>query len=208
MHSSIRHKVISKLGSVKGRSADEAAVAKLGRSFTLGTTIVTVCLMKIDIRPIKISDVESYHRVVDVVAQERRYLPALQAPPIESTLEFVRKNVETGQSQLVAVSDDAVVGWCDILKRTEPIRSHVGVVGMGLLPAYRGRGLGYRLLADTLVDAKRHRFHRIELKVRATNSRAIRLYESTGFRHEGTLSDDVFLDGKFDSTHCMAFFPL
>ena len=163
--------------------------------------------MQVLIRPIKNADVESFHGVVDRVARERRYLPALEAPPIESTIAFVRENIESGQSQFVAVDGNAVVGWCDILKRTGPIRSHVGVVGMGLLPEYRGYGFGRRLLVATLFDARRHGFRRIELTVRASNTRAIKLYESLGFLDEGLRKDDVLLDEEFDSTCCMALFP-
>lgn len=46
--------------------------------------------------------------------------------------------------------------------------------------------------------------HRIALQVFATNTRAIRTYERAGFRHEGTLRDAVFLDGRFVDVKVMA----
>ena len=78
---------------------------------------------------------------------------------------------------------------------------------MGILPKYRACGLGLRLLEATLVDVQKQGFKRIELKVRASNEPAIRLYKKTGFEIEGLLKNDVLVDGKFDSTLCMALFP-
>ncbi|MFK7838555.1 MAG: N-acetyltransferase family protein [Sulfitobacter sp.] len=163
--------------------------------------------MNIEITPIQISHIASFHKAVDTVAKERKYLPALEAPPLEGTSKFVQGNIDNNQSQMVAMHSGEVVGWCDILPRSDPVRLHVGVLGMGLLPDYRAQGLGRRLLTATLADAQRQGFRRIELKVRASNAPAIHLYEKFGFVLEGTLKDDVLVDGQLDSTHCMAFFP-
>ncbi len=163
--------------------------------------------MDVEIRPIRSSDIAGFHRAVDHVAREGRYLFALEAPPFDSTARFVEGNIDGNGSQLVAVKGGEVVGWCDIIPRSDPVRQHVSVLGMGLLAPFRARGIGRRLLRKTLEHAQQHNFHRIELKVRATNARAMRLYASLGFVLEGTLKDDVFVGGQFDSTHCMALFP-
>lgn len=163
--------------------------------------------MHVSIAPIEATHISGFHHVVDTVAKERKYLPALEAPPLDSTAQSILGNIDSGQSQLVALDGEKVVGWCDILSRSDPVRQHVGVVGMGLLPQFRACGLGRRLLSATLKDARRHAFRRIELKARASNAPAIALYRRLGFAHEGTLKDDVFIDGAFDSTHCMALFP-
>lgn len=164
--------------------------------------------MIIEISPIHVSHIPSFHRAVDTVAKERKYLPALEAPPLDSTYSFIQSNIDNNQSQLVAIDGAEVIGWCGILSRSDPVRQHVGVVGMGLLPKYRGRGLGRRLLTATLADAQKHRFRRVELKVWASNGSAIRLYRDMGFVLEGTLKDDVLVDGQLDSTLCMAIFPV
>ncbi|MGO4907947.1 N-acetyltransferase family protein [Pseudorhodobacter sp. W20_MBD10_FR17] len=160
-----------------------------------------------NILPIHISHVDGFHSALDIVARERRYLAAVKAPPLDSTRRFVQGNIDNDQSQFVAIHDSEVVGWCDILSCSDPLRRHIGVLGMGLLPEFRGRGLGEQLLSETIADAQKHRFHRIELHVRASNEPAIRLYRKLGFVLEGTLKNDVFIDNQFDSTHCMALFP-
>lgn len=46
--------------------------------------------------------------------------------------------------------------------------------------------------------------HRVVLRVDADNPRAIRCYEKCGFRHEGTLRDAVFTQGKYKDQHTMS----
>ena len=68
---------------------------------------------------------------------------------------------------------------------------------MGLLPAFRGRGLGATLTSATLTEARRRRLVRIELTVHEDNSCAVALYERFGFKTEGVLKDAVRLDGRY-----------
>jgi ribosomal protein S18 acetylase RimI-like enzyme len=62
------------------------------------------------------------------------------------------------------------------LPKPLPIHRHVGVLGMGLLPAYRGQGIGRRLLHRTLGAARTGGLSRVELTVREDNVGAIALY--------------------------------
>jgi RimJ/RimL family protein N-acetyltransferase len=63
---------------------------------------------------------------------------------------------------------------------------------------YLGQGLGTFMTRTILDEAKRRGFHRIELKVVADNSRAIRAYEHAGFVQEGMLKDAYFgVDGAY-----------
>jgi RimJ/RimL family protein N-acetyltransferase len=75
---------------------------------------------------------------------------------------------------------------------------------MGIIPAYRGRGLGLRLLNATLGAAFGAGFVRVELNVHADNARAIALYDKVGFAREGTQRDAVFVDGEYRDTIAMA----
>jgi RimJ/RimL family protein N-acetyltransferase len=50
------------------------------------------------------------------------------------------------------------------------------------------------------------RVEKIELRVRSTNPRAIALYESLGFVHEGLLKRRIRLTNGFADDICMALF--
>ena len=151
----------------------------------------------IAIEPIAERHIEGFHRALDTVARERRYLTFLEAPPLESTRSFVRDMIANGHSQFVAVSEGDVVGWCDIRRHSHAIRAHGGSLGMGILPAFRGEGLGQRLITATIDDARSKGLHRVELSVHADNARAMRLYERAGFVREGAGRDAVCIDGRY-----------
>jgi RimJ/RimL family protein N-acetyltransferase len=162
--------------------------------------------MTADVVPIAPKHIESYCRALDVVARERRYLTLLEAFPVPQTREFVLSLMEKGDPMFVALTNGEVVGWCDIQRHPFPAHSHRGTLGMGVIPEYRGRGIGARLIDQTLKQAFATGFVRIELSVRADNLRAVRLYEKVGFVGEGVLRDAVFVDGEFHDAIAMALF--
>ena len=97
-----------------------------------------------------------------------------------------------------------MVGWCDITAKDRPVYAHTGVLGMGLLPLFRGQGLGRDLMQRTLAAAKTFGFHRVELTVREHNTRAIALYEKIGFKTEGVQREAVHVDGAYEDVILMA----
>jgi len=56
-----------------------------------------------------------------------------------------------------------------------------GIYAFGVLPAYRGQGLGRAILMQTLAALPAAGMTRFALEVETDNVTAIRLYESAGF---------------------------
>ena len=158
----------------------------------------------VEIVPIAQDHIESFHRTLDVVARERRYLAFLEAPPIESTRAFILGNIKRGLPQWVALSAGEVVGWCDVTPKERPVYAHGGVLGMGLLPQFRGRGIGTNLIRSVLATSRTVGLHRVELTVRENNESAIGLYKKVGFEIEGLQRDAVRIDGIHENIVCMA----
>ena len=160
--------------------------------------------MDIEIVPIAAEHIEAFHRVLDLVARERKYLAFLEAPPLDQVRAFVMNNIAQNHVQFVALAEGKLVGWADVLPNDRPIHAHVGFLGIGLLPCFRGRGLGAALIAAVLQEGFSRGFVRIELTVRADNARAIALYEKFGFEREGTCRDAIFVDGHYGNLFVMA----
>jgi RimJ/RimL family protein N-acetyltransferase len=97
-----------------------------------------------------------------------------------------------------------VVGWCDVLPIDRPTRAHNGVLGLGVLAEFRGRGIGTALLREALQGARAFGLTRIELSVREGNSRVAALYERFGFVREGVQRRAVRVDGTDEDLVCMA----
>jgi len=148
---------------------------------------------------------DSFNAAVDQVARERRYIGFVEGPSIESTREFVRRILGgTGVQMLAVTPADLVVGWCDVVRNPNEGFRHVGRLGMGLLPGYRGRGLGRRLAVQTIGAARQVGIERVELEVFASNEPAIALYRALGFITEGIKRRARKLDGQYDDNVFMA----
>ena len=161
--------------------------------------------MTYQIAPIAEEQIPGFRAGVDVVARERKYLAFLEAPPLEDVRRFVLDNIEHGYLQFVVLSADTVVGWCDVLpNRTRVIYSHCGTLGIGLLPEFRGKGIGRRLMQRTIDAAFAFGLTRIELTVRENNVNAIALYKSLGFEIEGLHRNAVCIEGQYENLYSMA----
>ena len=148
--------------------------------------------------------IAGFREVLDGVARERRYLAFLEAPPIARMRRFVLDNLRNGAPQFVAVEDDRVLGWCDIVPKTHATLRHVGALGMGVAAPHRARGIGSALLQATIDAAEMRGISRIELLVRADNEAAIALYRRFGFELEGRLRHYLIVDGASHDVLAMA----
>ena len=167
---------------------------------------MTIRKKEITIEPIREEHIEGYHKCLDQVARERRFLGSTQAPPLDSSRQFVLANITQGVPQYVALEGNTVVGWIDILpKRSEPFR-HCGVLGMGVSKKYRGIGIGKRLMDAALAHVEKISLERVELEVYSSNLPAISLYERYGFNREGVKVKACKLDGVYDDVVEMALF--
>ena len=160
--------------------------------------------VNINICLISESDINSYYRCLDLVARERRYLSFVEAPQLKDVIEFVLSNIANKFPQFVALDNNEVIGWCDVIPETGMGFTHCGHLGMGVQKEYRRKGIGRRLLEATINKSKEKGLERIELDVYASNNPAINLYREMGFEIEGIKKNGRKLDGKYDDVLSMA----
>lgn len=104
--------------------------------------------------------------------------------------------------QFVAVVGDEVVGLAEIHRIGVEFCRHSTALSVEVRPDHQGQGLGRRLMESVLDWARTVEppVLRVGLFTRADNHRAIALYESLGFEHEGLrrrfarLPDGTFVD--------------
>jgi len=154
--------------------------------------------------PIAADYIEGFRAALDSVAREQRYLAMLEAPPIDEVTRFVKEGIASGTPQMVAIADEKIVGWCDVWRKPRAALKHSGILGMGVIESYRGRGIGKALMGSALQAAKERGFTRIELTVRVDNPRAKRLYEQFGFVEEGVCRRHMCINGECTDSYLMA----
>ena len=127
-------------------------------------------------------DQASLHQAIDAVCAEGAWMstPCFEPTP---AWNHALDTPACARHQLLVVFDkDQVVGWCRLFPAPDcPGLDSQAEVGIGLLPDYRGRGLGQALLTQALGWAAGNRFEQVTLTTRADNARAIRLFERCGF---------------------------
>lgn len=165
-------------------------------------------LLSNDIQVVPIAEkyIEGYCESLDSVARERRYLAFVQAPPRESVRQYVLSNIEKEIPQFVALSGNEVIGWCDITPMRRAGFTHCGELGMGVRDGFRRKGIGTKLVEQTIQKAKLQGIERIELEVFKSNTPAKRLYEKMGFVVEGVKRKARKLDNVYDDLVGMALF--
>ena len=160
--------------------------------------------MKYRIVPTREIHIKSLHKALDRVAREKKYLAFLKAPPLAESRKYVRGNIKDRNPQFVALAGEEVIGWCDITRIPRDTSRHCGVLGIALVPEFRGHGIGARLMQKAIAAAWARKFTRIELTVRENNRNAIALYGRLGFKIEGVRRNAFLVDGNYENVLAMA----
>ena len=137
----------------------------------------------------------------------------LARTPAEVTMDYVSDFVHAarhGGIELIAEAPDGTIaGEIHTYPLGPATFAHVlGQLTIAVRPDWQGRGVGrslFRALLETVVREFPHVL-RVELKARESNTRAIGMYESLGFRKEGRMERRVRReDGSFDADIPMAW---
>ncbi len=106
---------------------------------------------------------------------------------------------------IAAMSGDAIVATARLFRTTRPKQAHAAsIVSVWTDPAYRGRGLGRRVLLAAIDTARGWPgIDLIELSVSERSEPALKLYESLGFKRWGVQPDAMRVGGESAAEHYM-----
>lgn len=155
------------------------------------------------ILPITEEYIEGFRKAVGSVAREWKYLAFLDEPAFEMAHAFVLENLRENWPHFIAVCEDEVIGWCDISSLHRPVYAHSGLLGIGVLASYRGKGIGEALMRAAISKAYSKRSRRIELAVNESNKPAIALYKKLGFEIEGLHRNAVKIEEHYENSITM-----
>ena len=118
----------------------------------------------------------------------------------------ILKQFRDAENQLFILGTigEEVIVLLNFSARNRPRLRHTGSLGMSVVKKYWGLGIGGRML-DILLEWARQTgvITKINLQVRPTNHRAIRLYLSRGFIVEGRISRTMYIDGAYADSYAM-----
>ena len=163
------------------------------------------------IRNVTNNDAAKLYHMMNVLDDETDFMmyepgERKKAPhAFERLAESVEAAVSGGDFMAVAQNDrDEIVGFVSA-RRGRPNRvRHTAYVVIGVLPAYRGQGVGGQLMRRLDLWAEQNGVVRLELTVEAPNTVAKRLYEKNGFKVEGVRYGSMRVKGAFVDEYYMA----
>ena len=120
-------------------------------------------------------------------------------------IEEMPVGASTAELFVVAERGGVVVGNAGVHPLPHVRRRHAAAIGLAVARSAQRQGVGTALM-QALVDWSDRwaQLLRLELTVFTDNTRAIRLYEAFGFRHEGTHRAYALRGGVFADVHTMA----
>ncbi len=138
--------------------------------------------------------------LIDSVARERLYLLNTEAYwTVEAQREWIRAVHRNGGTMLVAETTKGdLVAWADLARPHAALTRHTATLGTGVHVEWREVGLGRALLQEIANEARSLGIEKLELHVRSTNSRAVHLYGSLGWTHEGVSARSYKQDGAYE----------
>ena len=152
------------------------------------------------VRPARPEDQRAL-REIDTATWTADVSPA-PAPPADAP--FFSERIQPADV-LVAEIDGVVAGYAVLGRSMLAAHAHVlEVRGLAVSPAYQGRGAGRRLVEASVEQARGRGARKLSLRVLGFNVRARQLYESCGFRVEGVLRAEFYLDGRYVDDVLMA----
>lgn len=118
------------------------------------------------------------------VEEEQDYLASLE--------------VSASSAMFIARENGKIVGNAHFTGMTRERLKHRGTVGISVLKAEWGKGIGSRLM-EAVIDFARNTAHIeiITLEVRSDNLRAIDLYKKFGFEKIGHFKGFLKIDGEY-----------
>lgn len=149
---------------------------------------------------------EDAAQITEAAREVAREPGLLCSHPLEIDEELVKQTISSPKNiYLVAQEENTIVGHAFLAPL--PLRSicHVAQATICVHKGYQKRGVGTKLLEALIALARESStIEKIELNVRASNKRAIRLYKKMGFHQEGKLRNRVKVDGEYFDDILMA----
>lgn len=159
------------------------------------------------IRPIKIEDAPFMNemRLLPGVQQD---IYALTSERLESAETYIRNLTDNDHMFVAEISDQGqprVIGAVSLHVDRRARAKHRANLGIMVHKDFQGKGVGHALMNKALELGDRWlKLVRIELEVFCDNTQAVKLYESMGFKIEGTGKYAAIKDGKYCDVYFMA----
>lgn len=163
--------------------------------------------MEISIRKATPQDADGISAIWRIICSERKFSAVNKPFTTEQEREYI-SSLSEREGIFVAEFEGQIVGFQSLDKWAKYSDSfdHVGVIGTFIHPKWRKKKIGSQLTLFCFKFARKHRYEKLVIYVRASNSSAITFYSNSGFIQKGVLTKQVKMDDQYDDEIFMEFF--
>lgn len=155
---------------------------------------------KHDLRPVKLSDAAGYY----ACHQDKEAKAAFRSTPdsIEAAKKELQENLKQarkGLNQMFAIEvDGEFAGYVNLRFNDHPTYKHSVIIGYGIHKEFRGKGIASAAVKKvTALAFKKQGIKRVYGYTRSYNKASARVLEKAGYKLEGTLKKNKFMNGKY-----------
>lgn len=161
------------------------------------------------IREITPQDAQNFISLIKRVEAKSNFM-LMEAGERATSFEQQLKQLEEMEQQnnktvfLAELEQGNLVGYLVAIGGSVKRTRHTAYLVIGIVEAYRGKGIGTALFQRLEEWALKQRISRLELTVVTQNNEGIALYKKSGFEVEGTKRNSLLIDGTFYDEYYMS----
>lgn len=153
-------------------------------------------------------DLEQVVEAVRAALSDGVYIVAENfAGEIDRERAVLRHNELRSRVVFLATVGDEVIGWVHLDAPEQHKLDHTAEMTVGVVPDYRGRGVGGRLMDRGVRWAREHGYEKLYNSVPSTNQRAIDWLETRGWEVEAVRENHYRVGGEYVDEVMMARWP-
>jgi L-amino acid N-acyltransferase YncA len=155
------------------------------------------------LRPARAGDAEAVCRIYNQGIEDRVATLETELRTPEERREWLAAR-DPRHPVIVAESEDTIAGWGSLnVFNSRPAYRHVADFSVYVERAWRGKGVGHRMLERLIELAREIGYHKMVLATFPTNEGGVKLYARLGFSRVGVYHEQGMLDGHWVDTLIM-----
>ncbi len=150
------------------------------------------------------SDASGIINCMQSVMDERIYLVSEYYLLTERGQQERIKNLD--DLTLVCALEKKIVGVLTVQRGIYKKNRHTATLGIAVMAGHRHKGLGTRMINETILWCEEQGIQKLNLEVFSTNSNAIEAYRKIGFKIEGSRRKQFIINDQYVDDVLMTYF--
>ena len=142
--------------------------------------------MIVKFRAMQVEDKELFKSFIRSLPRKDNYYLLVDVENDRAMDRWIEK-IQSGETiGLAATEGGDMIGYCNLKTNDLPWTRHVGEIRIGVLAAYRGRGIGKALAEQIFSIARGRGLQKLWTRMAISQDAAQHLFKSLGFPHRGS----------------------